>query len=92
MREIFLKAWIHLKLRIAGEIEIPGDTMEEVKARCPVCKKNHVLKKEVDTFFCRGQMLALVEDRLGWRLIKVMTITERQDRELDRLWGSEDEG
>ncbi len=66
--------------------------MEKVEVRCPVCKKNHLLKKEVDTFFCRGQVLALVNDRHGWRLIKVTAITEKQDRELDRLWGSEDEG
>ncbi len=66
--------------------------MEEVEARCPVCKKSHTLRKEVDTFFCRDQMLALVKDRHGWRLMKITPITERQDRELDRLWGSEDEG
>jgi len=66
--------------------------MEEIEVKCPVCKKNHVVKKTVDTFFCRGQMLVVVEDRLGWRLMKVVTITEKQNIELDRLWGSEDEG
>ncbi len=66
--------------------------MEEVEVRCPVCRKNHALRREVDTFFCRGQMLALVSDRHGWRLVRVTSITEKQDKELDRLWGIEDEG
>ncbi len=69
-----------------------GDTMEEIEVACPVCKRGHVLRKDMDIFFCREEMLALVNDRLGWRLVKIVPLTERQDRELDRLWGSEDEG
>ncbi|WP_457590399.1 hypothetical protein [Geoglobus sp.] len=65
---------------------------EEVEVGCPVCGKTHRLEKRVDVFYCRKTPLALVSDRHGWRLMKIKTITERQDRELDRLWGSEDEG
>ncbi|WP_456370079.1 hypothetical protein [Geoglobus sp.] len=65
---------------------------EEVEVECPVCKKTHRLEKRVDVFYCRKATLVLLNDRHGWRLMEVKEISERQDRELDRLWGSDDEG
>lgn len=65
---------------------------EDVEVRCPVCGKTHKLKKKVDVFYCKNTPLALLADRHGWRLMVIKTITERQDWELDRLWGSENEG
>ncbi len=65
---------------------------EEVEVECPVCKKTHRLVKRVDVFYCKKTPLVLLKDRHGWRLMEVREISERQDRELDRLWGSEDEG
>jgi len=65
---------------------------EEIEVDCPVCRKKHVLKKEIDIFYCKNVTLALIHDRLGWRLIRVGILSEKQDRELDRLWGNEDEG
>lgn len=65
---------------------------EEIELKCPVCGKLHVVEKKVDTFICKDKLLAIVKDRRGWRFMNVEIITEKQDRELDRLWGSEDEG
>ncbi len=62
--------------------------MDEVEVRCPVCGKFHRLKPEVQEFRCRGKLLVLLKDRMGWRLMEVTTISEREDRELDRIWGS----
>jgi len=64
--------------------------MNEVEVRCPVCKKIHRFKPEVQEFQCKGRHLVLLKDRLGWRLMEVKIITEREDRELDKVWGSGD--
>ena len=61
---------------------------EEVEVRCPVCGKRHKLKAEIQELECKGRLLVLFKDRLGWRLLEVKKITEREDAELDRIWDS----
>ena len=63
-------------------------TSEELKIKCPVCKKEHTFKPEIQEFFCKGKHLVLLKDRLGWRLMEVREISEREDRELDKVWSS----
>ncbi len=62
--------------------------MSEIEVRCPICGKVHRLKAEVGEFRCKGKLLVLLKDRLGWRLVEVRTISEREDAELDDVWGS----
>ena len=64
---------------------------EEIEVLCPVCRKIHKFKPEVQEFRCKKRHLVLLKDRHGWRLMEVKVITEREDRELDRIWGSKDE-
>ncbi len=66
--------------------------MEEIKVKCPICKKYHKIKTLVDFIYCKNVPLALINDRLGWRLMEIKIITENQDSKLDKMWGSEDEG
>ncbi len=63
---------------------------EDIEVRCPVCRKIHKFKPEVQEFWCKRRHLVLLKDRLGWRLMEVKTITEREDKELDRIWSSKD--
>ncbi len=60
--------------------------MSEVEVRCPVCKKKHRFKPKIQEFRCRGKLLVLLKDRLGWRLMEVRVISEREDAELDEIW------
>ncbi len=60
---------------------------EEIEVKCPVCGKYHRFKPEVQEFWCKRRHLVLLKDRNGWRLMEVNVITEREDRELDRIWG-----
>jgi len=64
--------------------------MSEVEVKCPICKRMHRFKAEIREFWCRGRHLVLLRGRNGWRLMEVKVITEREDAELDRVWGSED--
>ena len=64
---------------------------EEISVHCPVCRKEHVFTKDVQEFSCRGKHLVLLSDRHGWRLMEVRKISEKEDRELDEIWGSLDE-
>ncbi len=61
---------------------------EEIEVKCPVCKKIHKFKPEIQEFRCRGRLLVLLKDRLGWRLMEVKVITEMEDAELDEIWGT----
>ncbi len=60
-----------------------------MKIKCPVCGKEHQLREEIDILQCRDKLLALIKDRHGWRLIEIKIIDEKQEKELDRIWGSE---
>ena len=57
-----------------------------IKVKCPVCGRIHELSPEVQEFRCKGRLLVLLRDRLGWRLVEVRTISEREDAELDEVW------
>ncbi|ADC66129.1 hypothetical protein Ferp_1992 [Ferroglobus placidus DSM 10642] len=62
--------------------------MEEVEVSCPVCRKSHRYKAEIQVVSCKGKPLALVKDRLGWRLMEIRVISEKEDEELDKIWRS----
>ncbi len=62
--------------------------MEEVNVKCPICKKEHKYKAEIQLVSCKGKAMALIKDRLGWRLMEVKIISEREDEELDKIWRS----
>jgi len=64
---------------------------EEISVQCPVCGKEHVFQKDVQEFRCRGKHLVLLSDRHGWRLMEVRKISEKDDRELDKIWGSSED-
>ncbi len=63
-------------------------SMEEVDVQCPVCKKNHRFEAKIQVVECKGKLLALFKDRLGWRLMEIRIISEKEDEELDRIWRS----
>ncbi len=61
---------------------------DEIEVKCPICGRKHRLKAEIQEIVCKGRLLVLIKDRLGWRLMEVRHISEREDAELDKIWGS----
>ncbi len=51
-----------------------------------MCGGIHELSPEVQEFRCRGRLLVLLKDRLGWRLVRVGMLSEKEDAELDEIW------
>lgn len=63
---------------------------KEIEVKCPVCKNIHKFEPKIQEFRCRGRLLVLLKDQLGWRLMEIKVITEQEDRELDKIWGLKD--
>uniref|UniRef100_A0A7C4WEP3 Uncharacterized protein n=1 Tax=Geoglobus ahangari TaxID=113653 RepID=A0A7C4WEP3_9EURY len=60
--------------------------MDLIEVDCPICKRKHKFEKKIDLFYCKGKPIALIKDRKGWRLMEVKVISEKEDRELDKVW------
>jgi len=52
---------------------------EEVEVYCPACKKKHKFVAEIQEFKCKGKHLVLLKDRLGWRLMEVVVVSDDEE-------------